>query len=98
MILLADYEGLEAGFGLLFGLIIMTLALLLGVGGIETVIAHAALETLAHDCSGGPAILIGTIWREDGHLYNSAAVLDAGKITASTSHAVRIDLIHPSFR
>ena len=42
--------------------------------------AHATLETLAHDCKDGPAIVIGTIWREDGHLYNAAAVLDGGKI------------------
>ena len=42
--------------------------------------AHAALENLARDCKDGPAILIGTIWREDGHLYNAAAVLDGGKI------------------
>ncbi len=42
--------------------------------------AHTALESLAHDCKDGPAILIGTIWREDGHLYNAAAVLDDGKI------------------
>ena len=43
---------------------------------------HAALEKLAHDCAGGPAILIGTIWREDGHLYNAVALLDQGKIDA----------------
>jgi NAD+ synthase len=43
---------------------------------------HAALEKLAHDCKAGPAILIGTIWREEGHLYNAVALLDGGKIDA----------------
>ena len=33
------------------------------------------------DCKDGPAILIGTIWREDGNLYNAAVVLDGGKIS-----------------
>ena len=32
---------------------------------------HAALERLAADCNDGPAILIGTIWREDGKVYNA---------------------------
>jgi len=31
--LLADYEGLNAAFGLIFGLVVMTPALLLGVAG-----------------------------------------------------------------
>ncbi len=43
---------------------------------------HASLEKLAHDCGDGPAILIGTIWREEGHLYNAVALLDGGKIAA----------------
>lgn len=41
---------------------------------------HAALAKLAQDCADGPAILIGTIWREDGKLYNAVALLDGGKI------------------
>ena len=40
----------------------------------------AALEKLSVDCRDGPAILIGTIWREEGHLYNAVALLDEGKI------------------
>ena len=43
---------------------------------------HAALEQLARDCKDGPAILIGMIWREEGHLYNAVAYLDGGKIEA----------------
>ena len=30
----------------------------------------------------GPAVLIGTPWREDGKLYNAALLLDEGKIAA----------------
>ncbi len=41
---------------------------------------HAALERLAADCNDGPAFLIGTIWREDGKVYNAVALLDGGKI------------------
>ncbi len=43
---------------------------------------HVALENLAKTCGDGPAILIGTIWREDGHLYNAVALLDGGRIAA----------------
>lgn len=41
---------------------------------------HAALEALARDCADGPAVLIGTIWRDEGRLYNAVALLDGGKI------------------
>jgi len=41
---------------------------------------HRELEQLAHDCADGPAILIGTIWREDDKLYNAVALLDGGRI------------------
>lgn len=41
---------------------------------------HGQLEKLARDCADGPAILTGTIWREDGLVYNAAALLDRGKI------------------
>jgi NAD+ synthase len=43
---------------------------------------HAQLEALAKTCNSGPALLIGTIWREEGHLYNAVALLDGGKIEA----------------
>ncbi|MFN0219514.1 MAG: NAD+ synthase [Hyphomicrobium sp.] len=42
--------------------------------------AHRALEGLARDCADGPAILVGTIWRQDEGLYNAVALLDGGKI------------------
>ena len=41
---------------------------------------HAQLGALAKSCKDGPAILIGTIWREEGHLYNAVALLDDGKV------------------
>lgn len=41
---------------------------------------RVALEMLAADTQDGPAILIGTIWREDGKVYNAVALLDGGCI------------------
>ncbi len=38
------------------------------------------LEHLAISCKDGPAVLIGTIWRVDGQLYNAVALLDNGNI------------------
>ena len=44
---------------------------------------RAAVEELAGDTAdGGPAVLVGTPWREDGRLYNAAALLDGGRIAA----------------
>lgn len=44
---------------------------------------RAAVEDLAADTAdGGPAVLIGTPWRESGRLYNAAALLDGGRIAA----------------
>jgi NAD+ synthase len=43
---------------------------------------QAHLEALAKACKDGPAILIGTIWREEGHLYNAVALLEGGRIDA----------------
>jgi NAD+ synthase len=43
---------------------------------------RAELERLASLCADGPAILIGTIWREAGKLYNAVALLDGGRIEA----------------
>jgi NAD+ synthase len=53
---------------------------------------HAHLEALAKSCKDGPAILIGTIWREEGHLYNAVALLDGGKI-----EAVRLKVDLPNY-
>ncbi len=45
--------------------------------------ARAAVEELAGDTAdGGPAILIGTPWLEDGRLYNSVVCLDGGEVRA----------------
>jgi NAD+ synthase len=44
---------------------------------------RAAVEELARETAdGGPAMLIGTPWVEDGKLYNACALLDGGKIAA----------------
>src|SRR5712671_3552386 len=44
---------------------------------------RTAVETLARDTAdGGPAMLVGTPWVEDGKLYNAAALLDGGRIAS----------------
>src|SRR5215468_4746998 len=44
---------------------------------------RAAVEALARDTAdGGPAMLIGTPWAEDGKLYNAVALLDGGRIAS----------------
>ena len=44
---------------------------------------RAAVEALARDTAdGGPAVLIGTPWVEDGKLYNAVTLLDGGAIAA----------------
>ncbi len=44
---------------------------------------RAAVETLARETGdGGPAVLIGTPWVEDGKLYNAYALLAGGRIDA----------------
>ncbi len=43
----------------------------------------AAVEQLARETAdGGPAMLIGTPWLDDGKLYNAVALLDGGRIAA----------------
>lgn len=43
--------------------------------------AEQAVQSLAEETGdGGPAILIGAPWREEGKLYNAALLLDDGKI------------------
>ena len=45
---------------------------------------RAACEALASETAdGGPALLIGLPWVEDGKLYNACAVLDQGRIEAA---------------
>jgi NAD+ synthase len=44
---------------------------------------RTAVEDLARDTAdGGPAVLIGSPWVEDGKLYNACALLDEGRIAA----------------
>src|SRR3569833_3417115 len=44
---------------------------------------RAAVEELARETAdGGPAMLIGTPWVEDGKLYNAVALLDGGRVVA----------------
>lgn len=43
--------------------------------------AREAVETLAKDTGdGGPAMLVGTPWREGDKLYNAVALLDGGEV------------------
>ena len=43
--------------------------------------ARAASEAFAAETvDGGPGVLFGTVWPEDGKVYNAAVVADAGKI------------------
>ncbi|HEX5958793.1 MAG TPA: NAD+ synthase, partial [Hyphomicrobiaceae bacterium] len=45
--------------------------------------ARALTEALAPETGdGGPGVIVGTIWPEDGKLYNSIALLDGGKVQA----------------
>jgi len=47
--------------------------------------ARAAVEELARDTDdGGPAILVGAPWVEEGKLYNAVLLLDGGRIAAKT--------------
>src|SRR3984885_3752625 len=44
---------------------------------------RAAVEDLARETAdGGPAMLVGTPWVEDGKLYNACALLDGGRVAA----------------
>jgi NAD+ synthase len=44
---------------------------------------RAAIEALARDTAGGgPALIVGTPWVDDGKLYNAVALLDKGEIAA----------------
>ncbi|WP_409560012.1 NAD+ synthase [Hyphomicrobium sp. MC8b] len=49
----------------------------------------AKLEWLAAACADGPAILIGTIWTEGQKVHNAVALLDGGRIQATT---LKVDL------
>ncbi len=43
--------------------------------------SRAAVEALADETKdGGPAVLVGCVWPEDGKYYNAMVLLDAGKV------------------
>jgi NAD+ synthase len=42
---------------------------------------HRAVDTLIRESTSGPAIVATTPWRENGHLYNAAVVIDRGATT-----------------
>jgi NAD+ synthase len=44
--------------------------------------ARARLEALAASLGPGPAVLVGTVWPEDGAIYNAVALLDDGQVAA----------------
>lgn len=45
---------------------------------------RSAVEALARETAdGGPAVVIGTPWVENGNLYNACALLDGGRIAAT---------------
>jgi len=45
--------------------------------------ARAAVEALAAETGdGGPGVVVGTVWPEEGGLYNSVALLDGGRLEA----------------
>jgi NAD+ synthase len=44
--------------------------------------ARAATEALAGEISGGPAVIVGTVWPDAGKVYNAIAFLDGGTLQA----------------
>src|SRR5262249_20180281 len=44
--------------------------------------ARATVETLAADLGPGPAVLVGTIWPDNGRIYNAFALLHEGCVAA----------------
>lgn len=58
--------------------------------GAFTGAAINAIEDLARETAdGGPAMLIGTPWRQDGKVYNAAALLTEGRVAATRA---KVDL------
>src|SRR5579885_2832634 len=43
---------------------------------------EAAVRDFAKEVQAGPAVLLGTPWRQDGKTYNAALLLDQGKVAA----------------
>jgi NAD+ synthase len=44
--------------------------------------AREATEALAAEIGQGPALLVGTVWPEDGRIYNAVVLIDGGRIAA----------------
>jgi NAD+ synthase len=44
--------------------------------------ARARVEALAAELGPGPAVITGTVWPEDGKVYNAVVLLDGGKVEA----------------
>jgi NAD+ synthase len=44
--------------------------------------ARRATEELASLLKDGPAVLVGTVWPEDGKVYNAVAMIEDGKVSA----------------
>jgi len=45
---------------------------------------ESAVTKLAEETAdGGPALLVGSPWREDGKLYNAAVLLDQGRVATA---------------
>ena len=44
--------------------------------------ARACVEQLAEELAEGPAVILGTVWPDEGRVYNAIALLDAGAIQA----------------
>ncbi len=47
-----------------------------------TAAARTAVENLARDLGPGPAVLTGTVWPEEGRVYNAAVLIDNGAVEA----------------
>ncbi len=44
--------------------------------------AHDAVARLAEDLIDGPGVLVGTIWQQDGKLYNAVVLIEQGAVGA----------------
>ncbi len=44
--------------------------------------ARTIVEALATELAGGPGVLLGTVWPEQGHVYNAVVLIDQGRVQA----------------
>ncbi|MDJ0921496.1 MAG: NAD+ synthase [Henriciella sp.] len=80
-------QALEEGRASQVDLVVLTELFILGYPAEDLVLKPSAVENamqaihdLTGDTAGGPAVLIGSPWAEDGKLYNSALLLQDGQI------------------